>query len=67
MANTLNVECECGDWKISIPALDDVISSAWVHGVHYTGSKFVYCPWCGKKLASAIKLADLDSNSSVRA
>ena len=43
--------CDCEGWKQSCPQIDVIMTLAWSHGVPYTGKVFVYCPWCGKRLA----------------
>ena len=44
------MDCTCKGWKENLPKIDNIIVSAHIHGVKYNGKKFVYCPWCGKKL-----------------
>ncbi len=44
------MKCDCEDWENSEPQIIDAQMLAWNHGILYTGTPFVYCPWCGKKL-----------------
>jgi hypothetical protein len=46
----MNRQCDCLDWKDSQPKISGVFTSAHIHGVKYTGSYFVYCPFCSKRL-----------------
>ncbi len=43
-------ECTCEDYPRNMRALDAVTMIAHIHGMPYSGAKFVYCPWCGKKI-----------------
>ena len=44
-------DCDCADWQKCSPQIDAIMTLAWNHGIQYTGKVFVYCPWCGKRLA----------------
>lgn len=45
-------KCDCREWEVSAAILDSLVTIATIHGVTYDGGMpFVYCPWCGKKLA----------------
>lgn len=44
-------DCTCEDWKKGQPQVDGAwIMSVLHHGPEYEGSKYRYCPWCGKGL-----------------
>ena len=44
--------CDCKDWKENIEKVNQPWG-LWVNhfgGIGYSGKRFLYCPWCGKKL-----------------
>ena len=44
-------QCNCEDWRNNIKEIDGAFQFMAIHNVGgYKGKKFVYCPWCGKKL-----------------
>lgn len=48
--NTIYKACDCGGWKLSEPQLQGFTMLAHYHGMKYTGTRFRFCPWCGKEL-----------------
>lgn len=43
-------QCTCPDWLESMPQLDSAVILNTLHGNSYAGARFMYCPWCGKRL-----------------
>ena len=50
----MDVPC-CKDWETGMNKINDFIVFGWTHRMLYDGKKFVYCPWCGKKLVDKDK------------
>ena len=49
MAN--DVFCTCRKWRKSAPQIFNAqVQFTLSTGVKYTGSKFIYCPWCSRLL-----------------
>ena len=47
------MECSCKGWKKSAEQIFALQATAAItRGVHYTGNRFKFCPWCGAKFAS---------------
>jgi hypothetical protein len=43
--------CNCKDWKENIGYIDGMVTMSVIHGSKgYEGKKFIFCPWCSKKL-----------------
>jgi len=42
--------CDCEDWQSGIKKINAFIFMGINHRMVYDAKKFVYCPWCGKKL-----------------
>lgn len=43
------LDCDCDGWKNGMRQINGAIVLAYAHGSVYTGGKFLFCPWCGKK------------------
>ena len=48
--DSINKKCSCDAWTENKKKVDNLFISAWIHGLEYDGSKFEWCPWCGKPL-----------------
>ena len=44
------VKCFCKAWEKSMPQIIGAQQLADIHGMSYTGDKFVFCPWCTRLL-----------------
>lgn len=49
MAPNVLKPCLCKSWEESMPQIVGAQILEHAHGGNYTGKKFIYCPWCGKK------------------
>jgi len=51
-----NLACCCEDWKKNIGKINEptILQAVRTGSFGYTGKKFVYCPWCAKKLKSLV-------------
>ncbi len=58
-------ECACEDYPRNMTVLDAVIFNSHAHGVPYSGAKFVYCPWCGKKIPTNKQIVSQGSPTKV--
>jgi hypothetical protein len=49
------VHCDCEEWQIGFPQIvsAQAMSALRVASIKYTGSKFRFCPWCGKSCVEA--------------
>jgi hypothetical protein len=59
------MECACADWKeniekVNAPIALQVARSGGRYG-HYTGKRFIYCPWCAKPLGPVCELGPRES------
>ena len=50
------MKCTCKDWLPNVELIDGLIDvqshMVWGNPKGYTGKRFNFCPWCGKKLIS---------------
>jgi hypothetical protein len=54
MAPETKIACTCRDWQENIDYLNAMLLLKWTHGGKgYEGKPFVYCPWCGTRIATA--------------
>lgn len=54
MANNMEIKhCDCDPWITNIPKIDRAFGFMAINNISgYDGEKFIYCPWCSKKLMS---------------
>ena len=51
------LRCDCKDFKESFQQIIDaqIFCATRSYLKEYTGARFIYCPWCGKKLIEEIE------------
>lgn len=44
------LSCDCDGWNIGANQIFNAQIINSIHGMPYTGTKWIYCPWCGQEL-----------------
>lgn len=45
------LQCNCPGWVKSQPQIDSAQTLAFIHGIPYTGDRYLFCPWCARDLS----------------
>ncbi len=45
------MKCTCEAWKANIVKIVSLETLARAHDMPYDGHEFLFCPWCGSRLA----------------